>query len=70
MAISKTNKYPQPSETKLVDDFQVIPIIISIGALAVSLLTYRRNRKSEQIRIARDLTDRIETKRHHALVGG
>lgn len=30
----------------------------------MSLLTYRRNRKSEQIRIARDLTDRIESKRH------
>ena len=42
----------------------MIAIGVAIGALVVSSFTYRRNRKSEQIKIAREITDRIEQKRY------
>lgn len=47
-------------------DYNIIAIVVAVGAVIFSAFTFRRNRISEQIKIAREQMDRILTKRQQA----
>ncbi|MGH9952230.1 MAG: hypothetical protein ACRD5J_11415, partial [Nitrososphaeraceae archaeon] len=57
----------QATETKMslvldsvgIDSLNIVTIGVAISAFIFSAFTYRQNRKSEQIRIAREQMDRV-----------